>query len=70
MGFVGGVHLLPATGEFTYDTIPYQAAQPGGVCRPAHPVPQVRPRDPGCPTAHEGKMSSLRQALQFSRQGP
>jgi hypothetical protein len=30
MGFVGGVHLLPATGEFTYDTIPYQAAQAGG----------------------------------------
>ncbi len=30
MGFVSGVHLLPATGEFTYDTIPYQAAQAGG----------------------------------------
>jgi uncharacterized protein (TIGR02217 family) len=30
MGFVGGVHLLPATGEFTYDTIPHQAAQAGG----------------------------------------
>ena len=23
MGFIGGVHLLPATGEFTYDTVAY-----------------------------------------------
>ncbi|HLJ70629.1 MAG TPA: glycoside hydrolase TIM-barrel-like domain-containing protein [Roseiarcus sp.] len=30
MGFVGGVHLLPATGEFAYDTIPHQAAEAGG----------------------------------------
>jgi uncharacterized protein (TIGR02217 family) len=30
MGFVGGVHLLPATGEFAYDTMPYQAAHAGG----------------------------------------
>ncbi len=27
MVFVGGVHLLPATGEFAYDTIPAQGAQ-------------------------------------------
>ena len=27
MGFIGGVHLLPATGEWTYDTVPYVAAQ-------------------------------------------
>src|SRR5579883_532950 len=30
MGFIGGVHLLPATGEFTYDTVAHQAAQAGG----------------------------------------
>jgi uncharacterized protein (TIGR02217 family) len=30
MGFVSGVHLLPATGEFTYDTIAHQGAQAGG----------------------------------------
>ena len=27
MGFIGGVHLLPATGEFTYDTIPHTGAR-------------------------------------------
>ena len=27
MGFVAGVHLLPATGEFTYDTVAYQGAR-------------------------------------------
>ena len=27
MGFIGGVHLLPSTGEWTYDTVPYIAAQ-------------------------------------------
>ncbi|HLH49907.1 MAG TPA: hypothetical protein VKV96_11240, partial [Roseiarcus sp.] len=30
MGFIGGVHLLPATGEFAYDTIPHQGAEAGG----------------------------------------
>lgn len=30
MGFIGGVHLLPATGEFAYDTIPHQSAEAGG----------------------------------------
>jgi uncharacterized protein (TIGR02217 family) len=29
MGFLGGVHLLPSTGEFTYDTIPYEGARAG-----------------------------------------
>ncbi len=30
MGFVGGVHLLPSTGEFTYDTIAHQGQRLGG----------------------------------------
>ena len=30
MGFISGVHLLPATGEFTYDTIAYQGQRLGG----------------------------------------
>src|SRR5271163_2502008 len=25
-----GVHLLPSTGEFTYDTVPHQGAAPAG----------------------------------------
>ena len=29
MGFIGGLHLLPATGEFVYDTVPYVGAQRG-----------------------------------------
>ena len=29
MGFIGGVHLLPSTGEFTYDTIAYEGARLG-----------------------------------------
>ena len=29
MTFVAGVHLLPATGEFTYDTIAHQGARLG-----------------------------------------
>ena len=29
-----GVHLLPATGEFTYDTIAYQGAVAGGALQP------------------------------------
>ncbi len=29
MGFIGGVHLLPASGEFVYDTVPYDGAQRG-----------------------------------------
>jgi uncharacterized protein (TIGR02217 family) len=29
MGFIGGVHLLPATGEFTYDTLPHTGALGG-----------------------------------------
>jgi uncharacterized protein (TIGR02217 family) len=29
MGFIGGVHLLPSTGEFTYDTIAYEGARVG-----------------------------------------
>jgi hypothetical protein len=28
MGFIGGVHLLPATGEFAYDTLPHTGARP------------------------------------------
>ena len=28
MSFIGGVHLLPATGEFVYDTVPHLGAQP------------------------------------------
>ena len=30
MTFVAGVHLLPATGEFAYDTIAHQGARLGG----------------------------------------
>src|SRR5579872_3465697 len=30
MGFIGGVHLLPATGEFAYDAVAHQGAQAGG----------------------------------------
>lgn len=29
MGFVAGVHLLPSTGEFTYDTVAYVGARLG-----------------------------------------
>jgi len=29
MGFIGGVHLLPASGEFTYDTVPHTGALAG-----------------------------------------
>ena len=29
MSYIGGVHLLPATGEFTYDTIPYLGQRSG-----------------------------------------
>jgi GTA TIM-barrel-like domain/Conserved hypothetical protein 2217 (DUF2460) len=29
MAYVNGVNLLPSTGEFTYDTIPYQGARAG-----------------------------------------
>lgn len=34
MGFVAGVHLLPATGEFTYDPIPYQGQRATGALGP------------------------------------
>jgi uncharacterized protein (TIGR02217 family) len=30
MGYIGGVHLLPSTGEFTYDTIAHQGQRLGG----------------------------------------
>src|SRR5271166_2504803 len=29
MGFIGGVHLLPATGEFTYDIVAHTGALAG-----------------------------------------
>src|ERR1700690_1552837 len=31
MGYIAGVHLLPATGEFTYDTIAHRGAMATGV---------------------------------------
>jgi hypothetical protein len=34
MGFIGGVHLLPATGEFTYDTIAHTGALAGALQQP------------------------------------
>ncbi len=34
MGFIGGVHLLPSTGEFTYDTIPHSGALADGALQP------------------------------------
>ena len=34
MGFIGGVHLLPATGEFTYDTVAHTGALAGGPQEP------------------------------------
>jgi hypothetical protein len=34
MNFIGGVHLLPATGEFTYDTVPYTGALSGASQQP------------------------------------
>lgn len=34
MGYIGGVHLLPATGEFTYDTIAYSGARAGAPMQP------------------------------------
>jgi uncharacterized protein (TIGR02217 family) len=34
MGFIGGVHLLPSTGEFTYDTIAYEGARLGASLSP------------------------------------
>ena len=34
MGYIGGVHLLPATGEFTYDTIPHSGALAGAPQQP------------------------------------
>jgi hypothetical protein len=34
MGYVAGVHLLPATGEFTYDTIAYEGQRVAGTLRP------------------------------------
>jgi hypothetical protein len=34
MGFIGGVHLLPATGEFTYDTIAHTGALAGAAQQP------------------------------------
>ncbi len=29
MGYILGINLLPSTGEFTYDPIPYSASAPG-----------------------------------------
>ena len=34
MGFINGVHLLPSTGEFTYDTIPHQGQRLGASMLP------------------------------------
>jgi hypothetical protein len=34
MGFIGGVHLLPATGEFTYDTVAHTGALAGAHQQP------------------------------------
>lgn len=34
MGYIAGVHLLPATGEFTYDTIPYSGQRVGVAMAP------------------------------------
>jgi hypothetical protein len=34
MGYIAGVHLLPATGEFTYDTVAYEGARPGAPSSP------------------------------------
>ena len=34
MGYVAGVHLLPATGEFTYDTIAYNGQRVTGTSQP------------------------------------
>jgi uncharacterized protein (TIGR02217 family) len=34
MGFIGGVHLLPSTGEFTYDTVAYEGARVGASLSP------------------------------------
>jgi hypothetical protein len=34
MGYVAGVHLLPATGEFTYDTLAYEGQRVAGTLRP------------------------------------
>ena len=34
MGFVAGVHLLPSTGEFTYDTVAHQGQRLGGAMAP------------------------------------
>ena len=34
MASLSGVHLLPATGEFTYDTIAHQGAVAGGALQP------------------------------------
>ena len=28
--YIGAINLIPATGEFTYDTIAYSGQQPGG----------------------------------------
>ena len=36
MGYVAGVHLLPATGEFTYDTIAYNGQRVGGTSQPVN----------------------------------
>jgi uncharacterized protein (TIGR02217 family) len=34
MGYIAGVHLLPATGEFTYDSIPYDGQRATGTSQP------------------------------------
>ena len=34
MGFIGGVHFLPATGEFTYDTVAHTGALAGAPQQP------------------------------------
>ena len=64
MGYIAGVHLLPATGEFTYDTIPYSGQRAGAALTPintfeapggtrtdySYAIDQLRAAHPECGT--------------------
>lgn len=40
MGFLKGVNLLPSTGEFTYDTLPYRGRRAGESAKKKSRLPQ------------------------------